>query len=60
MKKMKKNNTNDLSKKFRILHNAAEQGLADAQFELGFCYEYGRGVEPNPAEAAHWYRMAAE
>ncbi|MGM9803706.1 MAG: SEL1-like repeat protein, partial [Muribaculaceae bacterium] len=33
---------------------------ADAQFNLGFCYEHGHGVERNPTEAAHWYRMTAE
>ncbi len=39
---------------------AGEQGDADAQYRLGWAYEYGRGVETNAAEAAKWYRKAAE
>ena len=39
---------------------AAEQGLADAQFNLGFMYYKGKGVPQNFAEAAKWYRKAAE
>ena len=56
----------------------AEQGNADAQYELGFTYWGGEGVpedqekalwlyrleieqgEPNPQEAARWYRAAAD
>jgi TPR repeat protein len=38
----------------------AEQGDANAQSNLGFCYESGRGVEKNVAEAVKWYRKAAE
>jgi TPR repeat protein len=26
---------------------------------LGACYEYGRGVEKNDAEAVKWYKKAA-
>jgi len=39
---------------------AAEQGYAEAQNNLGYCYEYGQGVEKNLAEAVSWYRKAAE
>lgn len=38
----------------------AEQGDADAQYNLGVMYQYGRGVAEDPAEAATWYRKAAE
>ena len=31
-----------------------------AQYELGRTYESGTGVVANAAEAAHWYRQAAE
>ena len=31
-----------------------------AQYELGWTYESGTGVAQNRAEAAHWYRQAAE
>jgi TPR repeat protein len=39
---------------------AAEQNLADAQFNMGECYANGQGVAKNEAEAVKWYRKAAE
>jgi TPR repeat protein len=39
---------------------AAEQGDASAQFNLGQIYRKGKGVAQNDAEAAKWYRKAAE
>ena len=39
---------------------AAEQGDAEAQYELGHCYHYGYGVTEDKTEAVKWYRMAAE
>ena len=39
---------------------AAEQGFAEAQYNLGVCYENGQGVAQNYAEAVQWYRKAAE
>ena len=39
---------------------AAEQGDAKAQYNLGWCYARGEGVEPDDFEAAKWYRKAAE
>ena len=39
---------------------AAEQGLAEAQFNLGFMYANGEGVLKDEAEAVRWYRLAAE
>ena len=39
---------------------AAEQGHAEAQFNLGVCYETGDGVAKNSKEAVKWYRKAAE
>ena len=38
----------------------AEQGYADAQFNLGVMYDEGRGVPQDDAEAVKWYRKAAE
>ena len=38
----------------------AEQGIAEAQFNLGLMYWHGRGVPQDSAEAAKWYRKAAE
>ena len=39
---------------------AAEQGNHLAQYNLGSCYYYGKGVSQNYEEAAKWYRKAAE
>ena len=42
------------------LRKAAEQGDADAQFNLGLMYDIGKGVPQDYQEAVKWYRMAAE
>ncbi len=39
---------------------AAKQGSAIAQFNLGEMYNYGRGVPEDAVEAVKWYRKAAE
>ena len=38
----------------------AEQGDADAQYNLGLMYLKGEGVLQDYAEAVKWYRLAAE
>ena len=38
----------------------AEQGDADAQFNLGNAYHTGAGVEKDDKQAVIWYRKAAE
>ena len=40
--------------------NAAEQGDAAAQYNLGLCYEEGKGVATNYVTAVQWFRKAAE
>ncbi len=42
------------------LKKKACTGDAEAQFELARCYDTGNGVKKDSAEAAKWYRMAAE
>jgi len=42
------------------LKKAAEQGDADAQYDLATMYHNGEGVPQNYAEAAKWYKKAAE
>ena len=42
------------------LKKKAEQGDVVAQFSLGDMYSYGQGVPQDAAEAARWYRRAAE
>jgi TPR repeat protein/tRNA A-37 threonylcarbamoyl transferase component Bud32 len=39
---------------------AADQGYANAQCNLGFCYEKGNGVMKDEKEAVKWYRLAAD
>ena len=38
----------------------AEQGHAEAQFNIGLMYDKGQGMAQDYAEAAKWYRRAAE
>jgi TPR repeat protein len=38
---------------------AADQGLPQAQFNLGMLYETGQGVTVDYLEAAKWYEQAA-
>ncbi len=44
----------------RAVRSSAENGDAEAQFELGCNYDAGDGVEKDPAKAVYWYRKAAE
>ena len=39
---------------------AAEQGNARAQYNLGYAYDNGEGVEQDYVEAVKWFRLAAE
>ena len=43
-----------------FLRKAAEAGLLQAQYYLGFRYERGMGVPQDYEEAAKWYRAVAE
>ncbi|HGO8427817.1 TPA: tetratricopeptide repeat protein [Neisseria meningitidis] len=45
---------------FRENLQAAEQGNAAAQYNLGAMYAEGQGVRRDDAEAVRWYRQAAE
>ncbi|MDO4957306.1 MAG: hypothetical protein Q4E60_09860 [Bacteroidales bacterium] len=44
----------------KLLREAANQGLADAQWAYGLLLFGGKGVSQNQAEAVKWYRKAAE
>ena len=39
---------------------AADQGDADAQCNLGYCYKTGDGVTKDPVRAVELYRKAAD
>jgi hypothetical protein len=42
------------------LRAAADQGRAEAQYNLGVMFEQGRGVAQSDVEAARWWRKAAD
>ena len=44
----------------RLFRPLADQGLAEAQNNLGFLYHQGQGVPQDYAEAMRWYRKAAD
>src|SRR5690606_38356514 len=44
----------------KIFTELAEQGVAKAQFNLGFMYANGEGVPKDASQAVTWYRKAAE
>ena len=50
----------DYQTAFKLWLPLAEQGDAQAQFNLGLMYENGRGVKQDYFEAVKWYRQAAE
>ena len=54
------NNDVDIEKTVKTTHLLAEQGEADAQYNLGNCYAFGDGVEQSYTEAVKWYKKAAE
>ena len=50
----------DYQEAVKWYRKAAEQGLAEAQYNLGLCYEGGDGVKKDYQEAVKWWRKAAE
>ncbi len=53
-------NREDYLQTVECYKKAAEQGDAEAQYNLGVCYYTGTGIKEDKEEAAHWYRKAAE
>ena len=50
----------DYATALREFRTLADQGYAEAQFNVGIIYDYGHGVSPDYAQAMKWYRKAAE
>lgn len=50
----------EVKERMEKLKIAARNGNAQAQLNLGECYEKGTGVSKDYAEAVKWYRKAAE
>ena len=49
----------DYAEAAKWFHLAAQQGHADAQFNIGVMYSNGQGVKQDYFEAVKWYRKAA-
>lgn len=55
------NGTNiDYIKAFKLYLQAAEQGHADSQLQVGYMYATGKGIAPNKERAVSWYRKSAD
>ena len=52
-------NRGDYTTALKIFRPLAAQGIAEAQFNLGYMYYFGRGVPQDYAEAVKWHRLAA-
>ena len=50
----------DHSEAVQWFRRAAEQGYAEAQFNLGVSYHKGEGVPQDDSESTKWFRRAAE
>ena len=44
----------------RWYRKAAEQGIGEAQYNLGLMYEEGQGVSKNRKVAKEWYKKACD
>jgi TPR repeat protein len=51
--------TQDLSKAVEWYKQAAAQGNAYGQYNLGYCYDNGYGVTQDLSKAVEWYKQAA-
>ena len=49
----------DYDEAVKWYRKAADQGLAEAQFDLGLIYQKGQSVAQDYGEAVMWYRKAA-
>ena len=45
---------------FQKLLTLGERGTLSAEFNLGFLYQHGEGVDKDAKKAAEWYQKAAE
>ncbi len=52
--------TQQFDKAVPLLKKSAELGNAEAQYNLGYCYQAGVGVEKNQKTAIEWYQKSAD
>lgn len=51
--------TADVNETFRWWKKAAERGYYQAQYMIGDCYDFGRGVKEDKKEAVKWFKRSA-
>jgi hypothetical protein len=56
---MGKGISRDDGQAMKYFRAAADQGNAQAEYNVGFMYDNGRGVPRDDAQAVSWYRKAA-
>jgi len=49
----------DYTKALELWHQAGELGYADAFLNIGYAYQYGRGVEIDKKKANHYWELAS-
>jgi len=49
-----------VSEEVKMFLKLAEMGIADAQYNLGVCYEQGDGVAQDFKQAVYWYKISAK
>lgn len=49
-----------MSEEAKMFLKLAEMGIADAQYNLGVCYEQGDGVAQDFKQAVYWYKKAVD
>jgi TPR repeat protein len=52
-------NNGNYNKAFKYFQKSADYSYAWGMYNLGHCYELGRGCEKSRAMAIHWYKKAA-
>ena len=53
-------NNEEYEKAIECYETAANHGIVEAMYSLGFCYAYGKGVQQNYTAALYWFDEAAE
>lgn len=53
-------NGKDYARALSLLEKAAQQGVAEAQFNCGMMYRDGEGTAADKAKALYWYEKAAQ
>ena len=49
----------DYTKALELFHRAVDLGYTEACCSIGYCHEFGRGVEVDKKKAMHYYELAA-